>query len=61
MKTRLKQLYPYVLLGFFFALISACAAHERHILETEKDYQEALAVFISKAMPRWKCLSITAE
>ncbi|MGO9137534.1 MAG: hypothetical protein ACLP9S_17175 [Syntrophales bacterium] len=41
MKTRLKQLYPYLLLGLFFALISACAAPKHHILETERDHLEA--------------------
>ena len=41
MKTRLKQLYSYLLIVLFFALISACAAPKHHILETEKDYQEA--------------------
>jgi hypothetical protein len=42
MKARLKQLYSYLLIILLlFILISACAAAKHHILETEKDYQEA--------------------
>jgi hypothetical protein len=41
MKTQFKKLYSCLLLILFFALISACAAPKHHILQTEKDYQEA--------------------
>ncbi|MGZ6231132.1 MAG: hypothetical protein ACXWMO_10250 [Syntrophales bacterium] len=35
------MIYSYLLIALFFALIAACAAPRHHILETEKDYQEA--------------------
>jgi hypothetical protein len=41
MKARLRQLYSYLLIILLFTLISACAAPKHHILQTEKDYQEA--------------------
>jgi hypothetical protein len=41
MKARLKQLFSYLQIILLLILISACAAPKHHILETEKDYQEA--------------------